>query len=232
MNSNRLLAGASLLLAGFILALTNPGRALATNAAHALDVFVTGGSVGIDPSQNTVQVGNASLNVQGTVSLASGTSVGLNIPAGQTLPVSGSLALNDGAGAVTLSAQAVDNGSSGGGVANILDGVTFTPFTVPAGKRLVVDGIALFVSVPGTIHFNSVFIRDNHPTAGGTLQTTVQLTAFPVGDNPSFRFYGHVGPMRAYFEPGDTLQLGFTTVGASNSSTANLTLYGRLVPAI
>jgi hypothetical protein len=206
MNAKRFVAGGSLLLAGFSLALTGTGRALANNAEHAMQVFVTGGTVGIDPSHNTVNVGNT------------------------PLPVTGSVALNDGAGAVTLSAQALAN--NGSGEATIVDEANFAPFTVPAGKRLVLDGIALFVSVPNGIHFNSVFIRRNRPTSQGLLTTYVQLSTSPVGDNPNFKFYGHMGPMRAYFEAGDTLTLGFTTSGPSTSNTADLTLYGRLVPAI
>lgn len=201
MNAKHYVALGCMLMAGFSLALTRPGRALAD---HVADVFVTGGTVGIDPSHNTVTVGNASLRVQP----------------------------NDAAGAVSLFAQAVDNGSGAGGEAGLVDGTTSLPFTVPAGQRLVVDSISLFVSTPNAIPFNSVFLRRSHPVGGATLTTTMQMATAPVGDNPSFKFYASMGTFKAYFEAGDRLSLGYTTIGSSNSSQANLWLFGRLVPAI
>jgi hypothetical protein len=225
MKMNRIVLACGLFLAGFTIALSGTGRALA-DSIH--DVFIAGGSVGINPSSNTVTVGNPSLAVL--------PAAGATFPVSGAVAVSGAVTPNEGAGAIALYGVATDFGggsaSANGGGSSTIGDLIGAPFAVPAGQRMVVEFVHADLQVSLSSHLVSAFVRVNHHVGNVTYPNTLFLAPVQVGSNPFDFTYVLSAPFKAYLEAGDTMEVGFVTGSAATESQIRITLYGRLFPAI
>ena len=100
-------------------------------------------------------------------------------------------------------------------------------FTVPAGKRLVIETVSLLIFLPSGQNFDSVSIA----TSVGGQTVNYSLFPSPIPQSGTVSLYGVTQPLKIYADAGTQVVAAILRPIASGDGTLNLVISGYLVDA-